>query len=51
MNTLRLTSQIPGTLMASSRFARLFLGLATDCVVPPLSRNQVSVPARMSITE
>ncbi|MNL10166.1 hypothetical protein D3C87_1309600 [compost metagenome] len=51
MNTLRLTSQIPGTLIASSRFDKPFFGLAIDCVLPPLSRNQVSVPARMSITE
>ncbi|MNG18557.1 hypothetical protein D3C85_1851020 [compost metagenome] len=51
MNTLRLTSQIPGTLIASIRFARPFFGLATDGVLPPLSRKKVRVPARMSMTE
>ncbi|MNY83111.1 hypothetical protein D3C86_2256480 [compost metagenome] len=51
MNTLRLTSQIPGTLMASNRFDRPFFACTVVDVVPPLSRNQVSVPARMSITE
>ncbi|MNG39399.1 hypothetical protein D3C76_1247570 [compost metagenome] len=51
MNTLRLTSQMPGTLMASNRLARPLPGLAVDWVAPLLSRNQVRVPARMSITE
>ncbi|MNT44043.1 hypothetical protein D3C72_1805440 [compost metagenome] len=51
MNTLRLTSQMPGTLMASNRFDNPFFGLTVDWVLPLLSSSQVRVPARMSMTE
>ncbi|MNR69356.1 hypothetical protein D3C85_1945400 [compost metagenome] len=50
MNTLKLTSQIAGTLIASIRLASGFLALVWACAGLPLSKNQVSTPAAMSIS-
>ncbi|MNH33604.1 hypothetical protein D3C76_1732690 [compost metagenome] len=52
MNTLQLTTQMAGTLMASIRFdSGFFLGMTGWLACVPLSRNQVRTPAAMSMTE